>query len=114
MSSDFKTITDEFSVAPQLQPEDLQAAAAAGFKSVIINRPDFELEPTQSDSATMIAAAEKAGLQVRYQPVVASQISLEDVLEFKQNYTDLPKPVLAYCRSGGRCANLYQLAQQQD
>jgi len=62
----------------------------------------------------MVAAAEKAGLQVRYQPVVASLISLEDVLEFKQLYAELPKPILAYCRSGARCANLYQLAQQQD
>lgn len=112
MSAEFHTITELFSVAPQLHPDDMQAAADAGFKSVIINRPDFELDPTQPESAIMMAAAEKAGLVVRYQPVVSSQISLDDVLEFKQLYTELPKPVLAYCRSGARCAHLYQLAQQ--
>lgn len=109
---EFHALTELISVSPQLHPADMQAVADAGFKSVIINRPDFELESTQTESALVIAAAEKVGLVVRYQPVVASAISLEDVQTFKQNYNDLPKPILAYCRSGSRCANLYQLAQQ--
>lgn len=111
MSFEFHAITADFSVAPQLQVDDMQAAAAAGFKSVIINRPDFELDASQPTADTMIAAAQQAGLEVRYQPVVAGSISAENVQDFKQLYTDLPKPILAYCRSGGRCANLYQLAQ---
>lgn len=112
MSFEPRQITDTFAVAPQLQPEDLQAAAAAGFKSVIINRPDFELEPDQPTSATMVAAAQEAGLQVRYQPVVSGSITIENVQEFKQHLAELPTPILAYCRSGGRCANLFQYAQQ--
>lgn len=111
MSVEFHPITDQFSVARQLDPKDLQAVADAGFKSVLINRPDWEIDPSQLGSTLMIEAAKKAGLNVHYQPIVSGEITLENVQEFKQLFQDLPKPVLAYCRSGGRCANLYQLAQ---
>ena len=112
MSFEFQQLTDVFAVAPQLELEDMQAAAAAGFKSVIINRPDFELEPGQPTSEQMVAAAQQAGLQVRYQPVVSGSITMENVQEFKQILSELPTPTLAYCRSGTRCANLFQYAQQ--
>lgn len=112
MSFEFHAVTQEFAVAPQLQVPDMQAAAQAGFKSVIINRPDFELDPTQPTAEVMMQAAQQAGLAVRYQPVVSGSISAENVQDFKQLYNELPKPILAYCRSGGRCANLYQLAQE--
>lgn len=112
MSFEFHQLTDTFAVAPQLQPDDIQAAAAAGFKSVIINRPDFELEPSQPTSDIMMAAAQQAGMQVRYQPVVSGSITMENVQEFKQLLAELPTPILAYCRSGTRCANLFQYAQQ--
>lgn len=112
MSFEFRQLTKTFAVAPQLQPQDLQAAAEAGFKSVIINRPDFELELNQPSSDTMIAAAQQAGLSVRYLPVVSGSITMENVQEFKQLLAELPTPILAYCRSGNRCANLFQYAQQ--
>lgn len=112
MGVEFHSITDTFAVSPQLAPADMQVAADAGFKSVIINRPDFELDPSGPESSVMIRAAEKAGLEVRYQPVVGSNITQENVQEFKQLFDELPKPILAYCRSGSRCANLYQLAHQ--
>lgn len=112
MSFEFHSITAEFAVAPQLQPEHMQAAAQAGFKSVIINRPDHELDASQPQSDVMIQAAQAAGLAVQYQPVVSGSITWDNIEEFKQIYQTMPKPILAYCRSGARCANLYQLAQQ--
>ncbi|MBC2769658.1 TIGR01244 family sulfur transferase [Pusillimonas minor] len=103
-------LTDSFSVAPQLAPEDMAAVAAAGYKSVIINRPDFEGGADQPTSADVIAAAKAAGLQVEYQPVVSGAITAEDVARFSQLLNTLPGPVLAYCRSGARCTNLFRAA----
>lgn len=112
MSFAFNQLSDALAVSPQLQLQEVQAVADAGFKSLIINRPDFELEPHQPTSEAMIAAAQQAGLTVRYQPVVSGSITLENVQEFKQLLNELPTPILAYCRSGGRCTNLFQYAQE--
>ncbi|OXR50664.1 MULTISPECIES: TIGR01244 family sulfur transferase [unclassified Pusillimonas] len=103
-------LTNNFSVAPQLAPEDMAAVAAAGYKSVIINRPDFEGGPDQPTSADVIAAAKAAGLQVEYQPVVSGAITVDDVSRFAELLNTLPGPVLAYCRSGARCTNLFRAA----
>lgn len=108
----FHPVTDELAVAPQLTFTDLQPLVDAGFKSLIINRPDEELEAGQPSSEVMIQAAQAVGLQVRYQPVVSGSITPDNVLEFKQLLTELPKPVLAYCRSGTRCLNLFHLSNK--
>lgn len=112
MSVEFHPITDQFSVAPQLEIDDMQAVVDAGFKSVIINRPDWEIDTSKVGSNLIIEAAKKAGLEIHYQPVISGEITQENIQEFKQLFQNMPKPILAYCRSGGRCANLYQLAQQ--
>jgi len=55
-------LTDEVCVAPQLTPDAMAAVAAAGFRSVVNNRPDFEGGPDQPTSAAIEAAALAAGL----------------------------------------------------
>ena len=112
MSVPVNRLTETLAVAPQLSPEDMAAVAAAGYRSVIINRPDFEGGATQPTSTDVMAAARQAGLEVVYQPVVSGAITLEDVQRFKQLLTELPSPVLAFCRSGGRCTNLFHASQQ--
>ncbi|HCN70737.1 MAG TPA: TIGR01244 family phosphatase [Pusillimonas sp.] len=103
-------LTDSFSVAPQLSAGDLSAVAQAGYKSVIINRPDFEGGPEQPASQEVIQAAKAAGLEVVYQPVVSGAITAQDVSQFAQLLNSMPKPILAYCRSGTRCTQLFQAA----
>ena len=51
-----KRINDHVSVAPQIGPDDLAEIKAAGFTTIINNRPDGEA-PGQPDSAVMQAAA---------------------------------------------------------
>ena len=58
-----KRLTPFISVAAQLQPADMGTLAAAGFRSVINNRPDGEGEG-QPSSAEMQAAAEASGRRV--------------------------------------------------
>ncbi|VCU68519.1 Beta-lactamase hydrolase-like protein [Pigmentiphaga humi] len=110
--SAFTSLTEQFAVAPQLAPEDMAAVAAAGFKSVINNRPDFEGGPAQPSSEQMRAAAEAAGLRYVYQPVVGANIQPADVAALAAQLEELPQPVLAFCRSGARSSKLFMLAQQ--
>src|SRR3546814_8052066 len=85
--------------------------ADAGFKSVIINRPDLEGGPQQPLSADVMAAARAAGLAVEYQPVVGSAMTQDDVVRFAEILKELPAPVLAYCRTGTRCTHLFNAAR---
>jgi len=107
------TLSPRVSVAPQLGPEDMASVAAAGFKSVIINRPDFEGGAEQPASADVMAAASAAGLRCVYQPVVSGAMTADDAVRFAELIDTLPAPVLAYCRTGTRCTVLYRAAAGQ-
>lgn len=111
MSFEFYPLNDQIAVAGQLESADMAKVAQAGFKSVIINRPDFEAGPHQPTSEEVMQAARAAGLTVIYQPVISGQLTLDDAKTFKQHLSTLPRPILAYCRSGGRCTSLFHAAQ---
>ena len=96
-----------FSVAAQLDPAALAWVAQAGFKSVINNRPDFEGGPDQPTSAAMQAAALAAGLQYAFLPVEPALQTPHEIERFAELLLKLPKPVLAFCRSGTRSGKLY-------
>jgi len=104
----FAALDQSLAVAGQLNPEDMAALRAAGFVSVINNRPDGEDGPNQPTSRQMQAAAESAGLKYVHQPVVSSQMTMDDAHRFHEHLNALPKPVLAFCRTGTRCTRLYQ------
>jgi sulfide:quinone oxidoreductase len=103
-------VTDALTVSPQITADDVALIQAAGFRSLLCNRPDGE-EPGQPAFAAIEAAARAAGLEVRHQPVITGQMSQEDVDAFKAVIDDLPGPVFAYCRSGTRCITLWALAE---
>jgi uncharacterized protein (TIGR01244 family) len=104
----FAALDQSLAVAGQINPEDMAAIRAAGFVSVINNRPDGEGGPSQPSDTQMKAAAQHAGLQYVYQPVVSSAMTMEDARLFHEHLQTLPKPVLAFCRTGARCTRLYQ------
>ena len=106
---DIKKITDDISVTAQIAASDMPALAAAGFRSIICNRPDGE-QTGQTPYAEIAAAAMAQGLAVRHVPVVSGAISPDDVAAFKRAIAELPAPVFAYCRSGARCTNLWQMS----
>lgn len=105
-----RQLTPALSVAPQLNADAMAQVAAAGFKSVINNRPDFEEGPGQPTSASIEQAAGAAGLAYRYQPVGPAYQSPAEVEAFAQLLAELPQPVLAFCRSGTRSARLFTAA----
>ena len=112
MSTPFTPLSDTIAVAPQLSASDMAAVKAAGFNSVIINRPDLEGGDTQPLSAEIIKAGQEAGLTVVYQPVVSGAMTQENVNQFQEYLETLPTPILAFCRTGTRCTHLYNAAKQ--
>ena len=105
-----RQIADDIFVAPQLAPHDMAAAAQAGFRSVVNNRPDFEAGPAQPTHAAIEAAARAAGLEYRFLPVASNYQSPQDAAAMAQLLNELPRPILLFCRSGARSARLYNLA----
>ena len=104
-------ITPSYSVSPQITPGEVAGIQALGFRSILCNRPDGE-SADQTPVAEVRAEAERLGLGFAYVPVVSGQIDADDVTDFRAAIESLPKPVLAYCRSGARCQNLWLLAER--
>ncbi len=97
----FRPLTPAFSVAPQIGPADVAAAAAAGFRLIVNNRPDGE-EPGQVGGADIAAAAEAAGLSYVAIPVSPGGFSPAQVEALTAAVDAAGGPVLAFCRSGTR------------
>ena len=77
---EYREISDNYSVSGQILPEDIAAVKSAGFKSIICNRPDNE-QPGQPSADSVKKAAEAAGLEFRYIPVISGQITEENVAD---------------------------------
>ncbi|WP_417836247.1 TIGR01244 family sulfur transferase [Thalassospira tepidiphila] len=107
---EIKTISNGFSVSPQIVADDVKEIAKRGFRSIVCNRPDGEGadQPTFEEISN---AAKEAGLEVRYQPIVSGKVSDDDARDFGRLYDELPKPVFAYCRTGTRSTTLWSLSQ---
>jgi uncharacterized protein (TIGR01244 family) len=103
-------LSADLCVAPQLEPEAMALAAERGFKSVINNRPDLEAGPEQPTSAAIEAAAIAAGLSYAYLPVASGYQSPQEIARFGELLATLPKPILAFCRSGTRSGRLFLAA----
>lgn len=96
--------------SPQLSPNDIEEAHRLGYRSIIVNRPDGE-EVGQPTIASMEQAATDAGLGFAAIPIAPGHATEHDVGLFEQALDALPKPILAYCRTGTRAATLWALSQ---
>ncbi|MDO8299227.1 bifunctional protein tyrosine phosphatase family protein/NAD(P)/FAD-dependent oxidoreductase [Lacisediminimonas sp.] len=107
---DIRKLNDELSVAPQISAADLDGLKAAGFRAVICNRPDGEGadQPLYSE---IERAAHAAGLEVHYMPAEPGKVSDEQGVQFGELMASMPKPVLAYCRTGMRSTTMWALSQ---
>ncbi len=107
-----RQITPRYFVSPQIDAEDLVAAAKSGFTTVICNRPNTEVPPShQSDairSATLAAGLEFQVLELTHQTMTAENIARQ-----RQIIKASTGPVLAYCASGTRCSVIWALGQTE-
>jgi uncharacterized protein (TIGR01244 family) len=107
---DIRPVADGYAVSGQIQPSDVEEIAAAGYKTIIANRPDSEEGAVPH--ADIKKAAEAAGLEFHYIPVISGAVTADNVNDMAAALENAKSPVFAYCRSGARSTNLYGLVQQ--
>jgi sulfide:quinone oxidoreductase len=109
---ELKEISSKITVSPQVTKKDVAEIKAKGFRAIICNRPDGE-GADQPSFEEINAAAKLAGIEARYLPVQSGMVTDEDVAAFRDALEELPRPLLAYCRSGTRSATLWSLSEAQ-
>lgn len=107
---ELKRINDHVSVAGQIQPSDIEAIKAAGFTTIVNNRPDGEA-PDQPTNATVEAAAKAAGLAYHFIPMGREGVSPEMVEITRAALSGSAGLVLCFCRTGTRSTTLWALSQ---
>lgn len=105
-----KRVNDSFAVTAQIDSTDVEALATQGVKSLICNRPNGE-DKDQPAYGEIEATARRLGMRVSHIPVISSQITDQDVQAFGNAYNTMPRPLVAYCRTGTRSIILWALDQ---
>jgi uncharacterized protein (TIGR01244 family) len=106
---DIRAITPDYAVSPQIEPGDLPAIKAAGYVTVIDNRPDGEIPPHLHTGA-MRQAAEALGLTFVANPVISGGLTMDNVAAQTAAIAASSGPVFAYCASGNRCSIVWALS----
>lgn len=97
----------EFTVCGQIAIADVALLAKQGYKSIINNRHDGEGGPGQPTSAEIEAAAKAHGMRYVHVPASSPMLSAAQVEAYRQACSDLPHPVVAFCKSGGRASAFF-------
>jgi uncharacterized protein (TIGR01244 family) len=107
---DYKTVTPDFAVAPQIEPEDITKIKALGYVAIINNRPDDET-PGQPETAKLAALAKEQNLGYFDIPINSGSLTPEAIEMTKNTLDSIDGPVFAFCRSGTRSITLWALSQ---
>lgn len=107
---DIRKLTDDYAVAPQIDPADATSIAEAGYAMVICNRPDAE-NPPELAMAQLRAAVERAGMTFVDNAFSGPTFGPEHVEAQASALQAATGPVLAYCASGNRSAIVWALAE---
>jgi len=107
---ELKRINQHVTVSPQILPEDIPTLKAAGFTTIVNNRPDGE-SPDQPTSDQILAAATAAGMVYHYIPLGRDGVSPDMVERTTEALEGSEGPVFCYCRSGTRSTTLWALSQ---
>ena len=105
---DIRALTPSYAVSPQIDPSDLTAIKAAGYTTVIDNRPDGEI-PETLQTERMRMAAEALGLVFVVNPVTPGQFTDKVIDIQRAAVAAATGPVFAYCASGNRCSCVWAL-----
>jgi uncharacterized protein (TIGR01244 family) len=108
-SMDIRAITPTYAVSPQIALEDLPAIKAAGYTTLINNRPDGEIPP-HLQHTHMQAAAEALGLTYVQNAVIGGAMTPANVAAQAAAIAAAKGPVFAYCASGNRSSVVWALS----
>ncbi|MEY4873033.1 MAG: hypothetical protein RLZZ563_2363 [Pseudomonadota bacterium] len=106
---DIRALTPAYAVSPQIDLSDLPAIKAAGYTTIIDNRPDGEIPP-HLHTDHMQAAAEALGLTFVANPVIGGAMTMDNVDAQRAAIAAATGPVFAYCASGNRSSVVWALA----
>jgi len=107
---DIRTLSPAYAVSPQIGVEHIPAIVAAGYRTILCNRPDAEVPPNLQ-AAAIRAATEAAGLHFVLNPVTHQTLNMDMVAAQNAAMAASDGPVLAYCASGTRSSIVWSLGQ---
>ncbi len=91
-------------ITSALTLDELEEVKARGFHTVVCNRIEGESEDFP-DEARYREKAEQLGLAWVHIPVKPGEYSEADIRAFAEALQQLPRPLLAFCRSGKRATH---------
>ena len=104
-------VSPSLAVSSQIAPQQVEAFAQSGFKSIICNMPDGEIGSSQPSFDEIATAASAVGMQAAYLPIASWKAGPAEAAAFRHLLDSLPKPIVAFCRSGNRSAVLWSMSQ---
>jgi sulfide:quinone oxidoreductase len=107
---DIRKIDQTLAVTGQVRAEDVGAIAKAGYRAIVCNRPDGEAAD-QPMFKELERVAQEHGLQAHYLPAETGKVSDEQSRQFGRLLAELPKPVLAFCRTGMRSVTMWAMSE---
>jgi sulfide:quinone oxidoreductase len=106
MTISVRWLTQKLAITGQIDASNIPEIAEMGFKTVICNRPNFEYGADQPTAESVQAAAQAAGMGFCHLPVTPDGGTAADAKAMGELFAKAEAPVLAYCRTGGRCMSL--------
>ncbi len=106
-------LSEHMWVGPAPKPGTLQRLSNGGFRSIINNQPDTD-DGLLMSSSEVAAEAEAIGLSYLHIPIEGRNPLEKDVRSFSEALATMPRPIFAYCRTGGRSASLWAMASVGD
>ena len=107
---DIRHLASGLSISGQIYPEQMSEIRTSGFRAIICNRPDGE-GSDQPLFADIQRAAQAMGIEAHYLAAESGKVTDEQGVAFGKLLDSLPKPVLAYCRSGMHSTTMWALSQ---
>lgn len=96
----------------QIDIVTLTALSEQGVMSFINNRPDNEAH-LQPSSESLANAAKELGIDYRHIPM-AGGLTPHTLNQSVKAYSEMPRPIVAFCASGMRSAALWAFAHVND
>ena len=103
-------LSDDYATSDQITSDDIAELKKQGFTAIFCHRPDHE-EEGQPNFETIAEHAKSEGLEMHHLPVVPGKITEADHADFSALYAAAPKPILAFCKTGGRAKMLWDSLQ---
>ena len=96
-------VSDILAVGEVPSPEQMEILAKAGFRSVLNNQPDSEVERLPGN-AVLAEAARACGLAYAYAPLASRTPDAAELAVYAEALKRLPGPIYGFCYSGARSA----------